>query len=108
LTINFIAVDEFLSASTRDLFGQSVIYTPLSGDPITIRAVFDEGQMHVDIDASGVPVEFVKTTLCVRLADLPWSPAVDDQVTLDDGRSFRVTETQVDIPGSSQLVLVQV
>ena len=97
------AVDDMTKAC-RDQFGREVTYRPGSGEPVQIIGIFDQSQEMVEIDAAGMPVSFHRTTLFIRLADVPFDPAEGDQVEVN-ASIFRVDRIQRPNPSVARLIL---
>jgi hypothetical protein len=83
---------------TGDVFGESIIYTPSVGSPISIQGIFE----HAFVDVEGIVS--LKATLRINLADLSASPDKGDQVTVS-GVVYRITESRVDAYGGTTLIL---
>ena len=84
-------------------FGEPVIIKPCRGGTFEIMGVYDERFQQIDPDteeviASNVPV------VGIRLADIPFAPEQGDKVKVD-GRWYRVTDSQEDGLGHSNLFL---
>lgn len=97
------------------IFGETVAYTPQSGETMAITGVFDEaykpllplggsmGREPLDIGMTGDTVS-AGPVLGVRLADFPVPPAQGDALVVR-GTAFVVREVQADGHGAVKLLL---
>lgn len=86
--------------------GESVTYTPSGDAPVSIRGVFSEAGLHVELMA-GVEVETRGPVLSVHLADLAAAPAHGDAVTVRS-QDYTVLQVIVDGEGDADLFLEEV
>jgi hypothetical protein len=84
-------------------FGQSVIYTPLAGSPVTIQGVFDVPHSEIQLGHIS-PVSSVSPKLGIRLDDLSLKPKKGDTVTVGSV-VYRVIDSEEDGQGGSTLKL---
>lgn len=91
-----------LLTACRDVFGLPVVYTPTGGSPVTFQAIIDVNAEIETITAAGIPISTAKTTLSVRLADLPQTPQQGDLVTIS-GEGYQVIDYQPDGLGGAKL-----
>ncbi len=93
--------------ATREILGSPVIYTPGTGDPVTVTGIFDKGYVRVDLGNPGVasygPAVFL------TLADLPSDPVADTDATVTiGGVAYLPHEPQPDGLGGIVLLLHEV
>lgn len=100
--------DEVLDA-TQVAFGDSVVYTPPGGEPVTLEnAPFRAAHQGIDTE-SGADVLVQRPELAVKLAELPGGDWVADaQVDLPDGKVYRVESGEPDGEGAAVLHLHEV
>ena len=90
-----------LNTGVLGAFGIEVIYTPQTGDPVTVRAIF-ESTREAEENAPGV-----YAVLFVRAGDLPQTPERGDEVTVD-GVTYKVYDIETDTTGAGVLRMRQV
>jgi hypothetical protein len=90
-----------LNTSVLGAFGQEVTYTPQTGGPVTIRAVF-EATREAEENAPGV-----YAVLFVCAGDLSQPPERGDEVTVD-AVTYKVFGIEADTTGAVVLRLRQV
>ena len=66
-----------LNSTVLSTFGREVTYSPVSGDPVTIRAIVDTAREAEEA------VPGIYAVLFLRLGDLPKPPERGDQVSID-------------------------
>lgn len=71
-----------------------VIYTPASGSPFPLQAVFDSAHLSVD-PGTGAPISSSNPILGIRNSDMPAPPTKGDRVTVR-GVQYRVFDVQAD------------
>jgi hypothetical protein len=103
--VSWGVIADLATKAVRETYGQSVVYTPGTGAPVTLRAVFDALYEVVQL-LDGVPVTTQRPVLDVRLADLGTvAPAIGHTLVIGtDG--YEVTDVQIDGRGSAKLFLV--
>lgn len=93
-----MAFADLVEASDRltheHLGGVDVVYQPGSGDPVTVRGIFDANFVLVEGGEAGV--EQITPAVFLRLEDLPSDPSADDPTIAIAGRSYSVRHRQVD------------
>ena len=90
-----------LNTGVLGAFGREVVYTPQSGESITVRAIF-ESTREAEENAPGV-----YAVLFVRAGDLPQPPQRGDEVTVD-GAMYKVFDIEADTTRALVLRLRQV
>lgn len=85
--------------------GETVCYRPCKGGVFTIPAVFDDDFITVDVDTEEL-VSSQAPRIGVRLRDLPFIPAVDDNVSIGK-RHFKVNDCQEDGQGGATIFLTE-
>lgn len=98
--------DIALRAQRRILarLGEDVTYTPVTGDPVTVRGAYEVNHQAVDPN-TGVPIYSVEKALHVVIDDLPeGSPTPGDQLTRL-GQVYQVTGHYPDGDGATVLEL---
>ncbi len=88
-------------------FGQTVVYTPASGTPVTITGVFDKEATAIDLGGGMPAVSSVSPVLLIKLSDLVAKPAKGDRVTVA-GTNYRMIDSEEDGQGGSKLRLQKV
>ena len=68
-----------VNRGVREAFGEEVLYEPLGGDAVVIRAPHSEEWEEIQPD-TGAPIVSQRPNLQVRLADLPAPPVEGDGV----------------------------
>jgi hypothetical protein len=81
-----------LNSAALDAFGREVTYSPQTGAPVVIRAVFNPTR-----EAEGV-----SGVIFVQLADLPQAPERGDRVTVG-GSPYTVFNIEGDASGAAVL-----
>jgi hypothetical protein len=90
-----------LNGAALTAFGREVTYSPQTGVPAAIRAVFEPSH-EAEENSPGV-----YGVLFVRLSDLPRPPARGDEVTVDN-LIYKVFDIEADTSGGAVLRLRQV
>ncbi len=91
----------------RGILGGSLIYTPGTGSPVTVKGIFDQAYVRLDTGEAGIasasPAAFF------TLSDLPSDPSADvaAQVTAL-GVTYRITEAKPDGIGAVIVFLQEV
>lgn len=98
---DFASLLDGLNTAAVAAFGREVIYTPQSGTPATVRAIFQPSHEAED-SAPGV-----YGVLFVRLADLGRPPERGDEVSMD-GTLYKVFDIEADTSGGAVLRLRQI
>lgn len=99
------AATERLLGVAMSTFGgkDPVTYTPVTGSPKEIKAIFDAEFQSID-NKTGLPLSSTQPALGVRLSDLPAAPRKGDHVTVK-GTTYKVMESQPDGQGGALLLL---
>ena len=84
--------------------GRDVVYTPQSGQPVTIRAVYRGPHEAVSFDPMQISTTLPE--LFVRLADLPPGSRKGDNVALDTD-TYRVTDIEPDGEGGALVCIAR-
>lgn len=84
------------------VFGETVTYTPATGEPYEIQGIFNE--IYQEVDSAGAIVQSARPNLGVRVDDLAAKVARGDKVTLR-GVTYRVLDNQTDGEGGTTLLL---
>ena len=100
----FSDLAELVQGACKDTFGQTVEYRPLSGDAVSITAIFDRVWTEVD-PTSGVAFSTNDPTLGVDLSDLDAAPQQGDSVLINGSDIYGVTDVQEDGQGWAVLHL---
>jgi len=103
----FSDLASLVQGACKDTFGESVEYRPLSGDAVSITAVFDRVWTEVD-PASGVAIQTNEPTLGLDLSDLDAEPAEGDTVLINSADVYQVIEFQRDGQGWAVLRLQRI
>jgi hypothetical protein len=98
---DFASLLNTLNSAALTAFGREVRYSPQSGSPAAIRAVFEPSH-EAEENAPGV-----YGVLFVRLCDLQWPPARGDEVTVDN-LLYKVYDIEADVSGGAVLRLRKV
>jgi hypothetical protein len=85
-----------LNSAALDAFGREVTYSPQTGAPVVIRAVFNPTR-EAEENAPGV-----YGVIFVQLADLPQAPERGDRVTVG-GSPYTVFNIEGDASGAAVL-----
>src|SRR5262245_13852016 len=97
--------DALVIGPAMDVFGEPVIYTPATGSPFTIHAIFDEAFVPVELIGESDVIS-VRPVLGIRLADFPvgYDPqtAQGDRYTVR-GRTYVVKAGKPDSHGGARL-----
>lgn len=93
---------EKVMAVCTDTFGKPAEYLPAAGGSKSIRGVFANASVTVDL--GGVETPMMAPTLGVRLLDLPGRPARADRVIIV-GVTYKVLDSQEDGEGGTTLIL---
>ena len=98
-------IDRCDRAAQDHLGSVDVIYTPESGEPVTVVGLFDDAYTLLRPDNSSV--EQVAPAVWLKLADLPVHPDNDDPLIQIGENYYRVRERQPDgeTGGSIRLLL---
>lgn len=96
--MSFKDLQTAVNNACNQVFGDDVLYTPVSGSPVTIRGVFSQSYVEVE------QVQSLKPTLFISLTDLVDEPRRGDQVTVDTD-TYRVLVSQPDFAGGATLIL---
>lgn len=96
--MSFKSLSDKIVNQTNKVFGEEVTYTPRTGDPTSIKGIFDNAW----VDVEGVVS--LRPTLRIRLSDLENEPGKGDEVTIEEV-DYRVLESRIDAHGGSTLVL---
>jgi hypothetical protein len=83
--------------------GETVVYTPGAGAPVTIEAIFDRASVIADTGAGAAGQGFA-TTLRLKSSALPSPPSEGDQVEAQ-GETYLVVDSHDDGYGELTLVL---
>lgn len=90
-----------IDRAAQDLLGGvDVIYDPATGDPVTVKGIFDNA------DIGTVASDLAGASVFLLLADLPVNPASDDPLITIAGTQYRVRNRQADGLGGIHLFLV--
>lgn len=96
-----------LDCSTKT-FGEDILYIPKSiGNPIKIRAVFDENSLQLDPNTEAL-VATDQPMIGIKMDSLPEIPRKGDRVVrILDGRDteYRVVDSREDGQGGASLLL---
>jgi hypothetical protein len=92
---------ETLNATTLDVFGREVIYSPSNGEGLVVQAIV-ETTREMEEAAPGV-----YAVLFLRLKDLPQPPERGDVVSID-GRDYKVFDIEADGGGGALIRLRQI
>lgn len=98
--------DDLVLAPLIGVFGESALYAPARGAPVTLTGIFDEAARTLTFE-EGAAVSSTRQLLGVRLADFPVgvTPAQGDRVTLR-GAVYQVADVEPDGMGFAKLVLL--
>lgn len=89
-----------LTASCRDVFGETVTYTPQTGAPLTINGIYDDAYIEVTAAGDGSAITSTFPVLGVLLSDLPAPPLQGDQYSVArTGETLVVKEVRPDSHG---------
>ncbi len=80
-----------------NLGGESIVYRPRNGSPVSVPAMFD--LLHADVSLGNAGVETEAPSVFVLLADLPTVPENDDPIVTVRGQDYRVHSRQEDPTG---------
>jgi len=86
------------------VFGEAVTYSPKTGSPFPITAIFDEGNYDFDLSADAPGINTQKPTLGVQLSQFAAPPVQGDQLSLR-GSIYVVREVNEDSHGGAKLLL---
>lgn len=99
--MSFKTLSEQIVGQCNKILGDDVTYIPSIGDPISIKAVFDNAW----VDIEGVAT--LKPILRINLSDLSDPPGKGDQAEIEE-IEYRVMESRPDGFGGSTLILQKV
>ncbi len=91
--------------NVREVLGQTVIYSPGSGDPVEVAGIFDAA--YVKIQAGQAGISSCGPALFLTLDDLPSDPSddLDDARVTVAGVVYRIDEAKPDGLGTVLLLL---
>ena len=98
---DFASLLNSLNGAALSAFGREVTYSPQTGAPAAIRAVFEPSH-EAEEHAPGV-----YGVLFIRLCDLLRPPARGDEVTIDN-LIYKVFDIEADVSGGAMMRLRQV
>jgi hypothetical protein len=96
--MSFRDIEEIILNGTQSAIGRDITYEPASGDPVTIKGIYDK----VYIESEDVMS--LRHTVRINLSDLDAAPAKGDTVTIAT-IGYTVTEHRDDGYGGSLLIL---
>jgi hypothetical protein len=99
--MSFRDIEQSIVSQTIDILGRDITYTPITGDPVEIKGLFDNAYVEIDGMMS------LKAILRIDLADLALLPAKGDEVTIAS-TDYAVTESREDGHGGTTLILMKV
>lgn len=89
--------------AVKSAFGEPVTYMRDGEDDVELQGIIDEAFEAVD-PASGTPIISRQPIVGLKIEDLPFTPAKDDQILMR-GELFRVIEAQTDGQAGTMLLL---
>lgn len=89
----------------RDVYRETVLYTPQGGAAVTIGCPFDKAYKNVTI-VDGTEISTTRPVIDVVLTDLTVAPRHGDAVVVA-GESYHVSDVQPNGHGTVQCFLVQ-
>lgn len=92
-----------MNAQCLATFGEEAVYTPAAGSPVTIRGIFDEDHVELDM-TTGAAVTSSSPVLSIRASDLVAAPKRGDSV-LVRGRTFAVVDWRPDSEDGGLVIL---
>lgn len=99
------ALADLANVAVRNVFGQSVTYTPQVGSAYSLRAIRDERHVYARVGQALIDESQREIRLTVRLADCATYPAQGDTLSTD-GVDYEVRDVQADGQGGAVLVLI--
>lgn len=87
----------------QNTFGEDVVYKPIAGSEQTIKGIFGNASVSVDV-GEGAATSSYAPSVGVKLSDLADRPRAGDQVEIR-GNNYRVIDTQEDGEGGATLLL---
>ncbi len=92
-----------MNAQCLATFGEDAVFTPAGGSSVTIRGIFDEDHVALDMD-TGAQVTSVSPVLGIRTSDLAAQPKRGDAVVVRS-RNFTVVDWRPDSEDGGLLIL---
>lgn len=85
------ATDSIMRAATSTM-GETVIYVPKSGVPLTLRAIFEDAT-NFDETVGVADIENFKAMVDFRSSELTEEPRKNDRITIPrTGKSYRIIQ----------------
>ena len=103
-----IDFDTLVVGPCMAVFGEPVLYQPLSGTPFTITGVFDEAYLEQAPYDALTPgnISGTRPMLGVQVSQFPQPPLQDDVLTIvRTGVTYWVNEVRADSHGAARLLL---
>jgi hypothetical protein len=107
--MGFASLIAVADRSASLVLGESIVYTPSVGDPVTVNAIYDTRHMRVTPGSVSDRVTSFVPAVWVRIADLPGDPGDDPGATITAGGVvYRVKELVPDVCGGLLIYLLRV
>lgn len=93
---------------TREQLGESIVYTPGTGSPVTVDGVFDDAFVVAGMDVGEAGIATSGPAVFLTLTDLPSDPQVDTAATVTrvkTGLSYTTHTPRPDGQGAILLLL---